>query len=109
MTSYTLPALLGILTFASALAATPAQACLFGLPSLPNPASCAAGASGAPSCPAQAQPGGRDADCLLHKRDLMGAANAMGNMAAGGMGLAGGIMRALTDKAMRIAPPEQGI
>lgn len=109
MTSHSLPALLGILAISAALTTTPAQACMFGPPFLPNNSSCAAGAAGNPSCPTQAQPGGRDGDCLLHKRDLMEAANAMGSMAAGGMEMVGGIMRALADKAMRSVPPEQGI
>lgn len=109
MTRHSLPALLGILTISSTLTATSAQACMFGLPFLPNHASCAAGAAGAASCPTQAQAGGRDGDCLLHKRDLTDAAHAMGSMAAGGMEMAGGIMRALADRAMRALPPEQGI
>lgn len=108
MTRHSLPALLGILAISSALTATPAQACMFGLPFLPNPPACAAGAGGGSSCPTQAQPGTRDVDCLLHKRDLTDAANAMGSMAAGGMQMAGGLMRALTDRAMRAIPPEQG-
>lgn len=109
MTRHTLPALLAILAISSALTATPAQACMFGLPFLPNNSSCAAGATGAPSCPTQAEQGGRDGDCLLHRRDLTDAAHAMGSMVAGGMEMAGGIMRALADKAMRAVPPEQGI
>lgn len=109
MTRHSRPALLGILAISSALTTHPAQACMLGLPFLPNTPSCAAAAAGSPSCPTQAQPGGRDGDCLLHKRDLMDAANTMGSMAAGGMEMAGGILRALADKAMRNVPPEQGI
>ena len=109
MTSHSLPALLGILAISSALTTPLAQACMFGLPFLPTNPSCAAGAANAPSCPTPVQPGGRDGDCLLHKRDLMDAANAMGSMAAGGMEMAGGIMRALTDRTIRPIPPEQGI
>ncbi|MGQ9686271.1 MAG: hypothetical protein ACUVT2_08210 [Thiobacillaceae bacterium] len=109
MTRHSLTALLSILAISATLSTTPAQACMFGLPFLPNNSSCAAGAAGNPSCPTQAQPGGRDGDCLLHKRDLMDAANTMGSMAAGGMEMAGGIMRSLADKAMRLVPPEQGI
>jgi len=109
MTRHSSPKLLGILAISAALTAVPAQACMFGLHFLPNNTSCAAGAAVSPSCPTQAQPGGRDRDCLLHKRDLMDAAQAMGSMAAGGMEMAGGIMRALADKAIRSLPPEQGI
>lgn len=109
MTRHTFPALLGILAIATALTAPPAQACMFGLPFLSGNPSCAAGAANASSCPTQARPGGGDADCLLHKRDLMHAANAMGSMAAGGMGMAGGVLRALADKAMRALPPDGGL
>lgn len=109
MTRHSLPARLGILAISSALTTTAAQACMLGLPFLPNNPACSAGAAGSPACPTPAQPGGRDGDCLLHKRDLMDAASAMGGMAAGGMEMAGGIMRALTDRAMRVIPPEQGI
>jgi len=82
---------------------------MFGLPFLPNNSSCAAGAAGSPSCPTQAQPGGGDGDCLLHKRDLMDAAQAMGRMATSGMEMASGIMRPLADKAIRSLSPKQGI
>jgi hypothetical protein len=109
MTRSSLPTWLGILAFSSALTATPAQACLFGLPFTLGTPSCAAGPAGSPACPTRAQPGGRDGDCLLHKRDLMDAASAMGGMAAGGMEMAGGLLRALADKAMRAVPPEQGL
>lgn len=109
MTRHSLPALLGILAISSALTTPPAQACMFGLPFLPGNPACAAGTAGSPSCPTQVQPAGRDGGCLLHRRDLMDAANAMGSMAAGGMEMAGGIMRALADKAIRSIPPEQGI
>lgn len=108
MTRHSLPALLGILAIVATLATTPAQACMFGLPFIPGNSSCAAGAAGGPSCPTQAQPGGRDSDCLLHKRDLMDASNAMGSMAAGGMQMVGGIMRALADRAVRPVPREAG-
>ena len=109
MTRNFLTALPGILAISATLTTTPAQACMFGLPFLPNDSSCAAGATGNHSCPTQAQPVGRDGDCLLHKRDLLDTANTMGSMAAGGMEMAGGIMRALADRAMRSIPPEQGI
>lgn len=109
MTRHSLPALLGILAITSALTTPTAQACMFGLPFLPGNPACAAGAANAPSCPVPAQPGGREGDCLLHKRDLMDAANAMGSMAAGGMDMAGGVMRALADKALRAMPPGAGL
>lgn len=109
MTRHSLPALLGILAISAALTTTPAQACMFGLPLQPNDSSCVAGTTGNRSCATQAQPSGRDGDCLLHKRDLMDAANTMGSMAAGGMEMAGGIMRALADRAMCSVSPEQGI
>lgn len=47
------------------------------------------------------QPLGRDPDCLLHKRDLAQASGALGTMAAGGMGLPGGILRALAGQVQR--------
>jgi len=109
MTRSSLPTWLGILAFSSALTATPAQACLFGLPFTLGTPSCAAGPAGSPACPTQAQPGGGDADCLLHKRDLVEAASAMGGMAAGGMEMASGILRTLADRATRAFPPGQGL
>jgi hypothetical protein len=102
------PTLLLVLSTTTLLTASPAQACLFGLPFLANAPSCNAG-TGASSCPTPSQPGGRHGDCLLHRQDLADAAGAMGSMAAGGMQMAGGILRALTDKVLRSPAAEQGL
>lgn len=82
-----------------ALGASSAQACVFGLPFLAPAAACPTQAETGPACPVQ--PSERDPDCLLHKRDLAQAAGAMGNMAAGGMNLAGGLFRGLVEQAQR--------
>lgn len=109
MTRHFLTAFPGTLAIYAALTTTSAQAYMFDLHFQPNDSSCAAGAAGNHSWPTQAHPGGCDGDCLLHTRDLMDAANTMWSTAAGGMEMAGGIMRALADRAMRSIPPEQGI
>lgn len=87
------------LAFTIALGASSAQACVFALPFLAPAAACPAQAETGAACPVQ--PGARDPDCLLHKRDLAQAAGAMGTMAAGGMNLAGGLFRGLAEQAQR--------
>lgn len=84
-----------------ALGASSAQACMFALPSLVPAATCPTQAETGPLCPAQ--PGARDPDCLLHKRDLAQAAGTVGNMAAVGMNLAGGLFRGLAEQTQRIS------
>lgn len=91
--------LLSALALSVALGASSAQACVFGLPFPAPAAACPTPMETGQACPAQ--PGERDPDCLLHKRDLTQAAGAMGNMVAGGMNLAGGLFHRLAEQAQR--------
>lgn len=104
-------ALTSILAISALVATTSAQACMFGMASQSVVPACANAQAGNATCPASGGGGGgKDGNgCVLSKQDVSSAANTMGNMAAGGIGIAAGIMRALADQADRYTAPGPGI
>ena len=93
------------LAFVTLVSASPAQACMFGMPFLSGPSSCAAGQAKPESCPAQGKqdtlPG-----CSAGREEMM---QAMGSMAVGGMEMAATVMRALASEVDRRIDPNPGI
>lgn len=97
---------IGILAVSAAMSASSAEACLPGSALLFGTPGCATDqANSQQACPAQSVNGNTGNDCILSRQDVSKAVGTMGNMAAGGIGIATNVMRALSDQALRMASP----
>ena len=98
---------LGILAVSAVMTASSAQACTFGLPFLSDSPSCATAQDSNQACPTQGLNGTSDNSCILSQQDVSKAVSTVGTMAAGGIGIASNVMKALSNQAQRLISTNQ--